>query len=488
MMTAKLQRPILVGGIGLSFLLWLVNSMAHSAAEFGETALVGTMALGAGLWWLQRQFPKTPPALTPKIIDRQTAEQAIAHTGTMLEKLTAEAQQNRSPEKFTANLDQLQQQLAELAPQLERQNLSIGVMGGKSVGKTLLMRGLSENGIPEYSQPLTLVEIPEGQQQGLTDCDLVLFLTGGDVTDPQYQTISQLLLQNQRVVLVWNKQDQHSQEEQPVILQRLRETMGGLLEPEDVVAIAASPSPVKVRRHQADGSVKEWMEAQQPEILPLTQRLAQILGQERQSLVWATTYRQAKALQAQVKTGLNQVRRERALPIIEQYQWIAAATAFANPVPALDVLATAAINAQLVIDLGGIYEQKFSLEQAQEVAKTVGSQMLKLGFVELTTQTLTSILKSNTVTFVAGGAVQAVSAAYLTRIAGLSLVEYFQTLEASQEESGQFSLNLNALNQTLKTVFQQNQQLSLLQSFVKQAIHRLSPQIQQKQAGQSPAS
>jgi GTPase SAR1 family protein len=487
-MTAKLQRPILVGGIGLSFLLWLANSMAHSAAELGETALVGTMALGAGLWWLQRQFPQTTPALRPKLIDRQSVDQALAQTGTMIEKLTTEVQQSRSPEDFTANIAQFQQQLTELSSQLERQTLSIGVMGGKSVGKTLLMQVLSNHDIPQSNQPLSWVEIPEGQQNGLTDCDIILFLTSGDVTDPQYQTISQLLLQSQRVILVWNKQDQHSQEEQPVILQRLRETMQGLLEPEDVMAIAASPSPVKVRQHQADGSVKEWMEVQQPEILPLTQRLSQILQQEQQSLVWATTYRQAKALQAQVKTGLNQVRRERALPIIEQYQWIAAATAFANPVPALDVLATAAINAQLVIDLGGIYQQKFSIDQAQEVAKTVGSQMLKLGFVELTTQTLTSMLKSNTMTFVAGGVVQGVSAAYLTRIAGLSLVEYFQTLEIDEQESGQFALNLNALNQTLKTVFQQNQQLSLLQSFVKQAMNRLSPQIQQKQASQSSAS
>jgi uncharacterized protein (DUF697 family) len=360
-------------------------------------------------------------------------------------------------------------------------------MGGKAAGKTALMQVVAQQGIPQYNQPLTLVEIPEGQQNLLTNADLVIFLTNGDVTDPEYQSISQLLLQSQRVVLVWNKQDQSSVEEQPVILQRLRETMQGLLQPEDVIAIAASPSPVKVRQHQADGSVQEWMEAQQAEILPLTQRLSNILQQEQQSLVWATTYRQAKALQAEVKTGLNQVRRERALPIIEQYQWIAAATAFANPVPVLDVLATAAINAQLVIDLGGIYQQKFSLEQAQEVAKTIGSQMLKLGLVELTTQTLTSLLKSNTVTFVAGGVVQGVSAAYLTQIAGLSLVEYFQSLEESQE-TGQFSLNLNALNQTLKTVFQQNQQLSLLQSFVKQALNRLSPLIQQKQVSPSSVS
>ncbi len=104
----------------------------------------------------------------------------------------------------------------------------------------------------------------------------------------------------------------------------------------------------------------------------------------------------------------------RATPVIEQYQWIAAAAAFANPVPALDILATAAINAQMVMDLGNVYQQKFSLEQAQTVAGAMGSLMLKLGLVELSTKAVSTVLKSNAITFVAGGVVQGVSAAYLT--------------------------------------------------------------------------
>jgi 5-enolpyruvylshikimate-3-phosphate synthase len=91
----------------------------------------------------------------------------------------------------------------------------------------------------------------------------------------------------------------------------------------------------------------------------LTDQLAQILVQEGQQLVWATTKRLAIELKAEAQTGLNRVRCDRAVPVIEQYQWIAAAAAFANPVPALDLLATAAINAQLVMELGAIYQQNF---------------------------------------------------------------------------------------------------------------------------------
>lgn len=249
--------------------------------------------------------------------------------------------------------------------------------------------------------------------------------------------------------------------------------MQEMLGAENVVGIATSPSPVKVRQHQADGSVQEWMEHPDPDTNQLIEQLAQILTQEGQQMVWATTLRGAVALKAEATRVLNGVRRDRALPAIEQYQWIAAAAAFANPVPALDILATAAINAQMVMDLGGIYQQKFSVQQAQAVAGTMGSLMLKLGLVELSTKTISTVLKSNAITFVAGGVVQGVSAAYLTRLAGLSLIEYFQNQElVTNAETGN-PLNLDKLGQTLKNVFQQHQHLGFLQNFVKQGVGRL---------------
>ena len=144
----------------------------------------------------------------------------------------------------------------------------------------------------------------------------------------------------------------------------------------------------------------------------------------------------------------------------------------------MDLLATAAINAQLVIELGAIYQQKFSLQQAQEVAGTMGSLMLKLGLVELSTKAVSTVLKSNAVTFVAGGVVQGVSAAYLTRLAGYSLIEYFQQQEVEASTTG---LNLDKLGQTLQNVFGQNQQMAFLQGFVKQSVGRLLPQSPQPQ-------
>ena len=162
------------------------------------------------------------------------------------------------------------------------------------------------------------------------------------------------------------------------------------------------------------------------------------------------------------------------------------AAVFANPVPALDLLATTAISTQLVIDLGAIYQQQFSLDQAKTVAGTLATQMFKLGLVELSTQTITGLLKSNAVTYVAGGAVQGISAAYFTRIAGLSLIEYFQSREL--ENASTSILNIDHLTKTLQAVFMQNQQVSFLQAFINQVASRLSPQISQSEAVNSAAN
>ncbi len=492
-MAVKLHRPILVGGIGLSFSLWALESLHHSDLPLGEFGVLGAIALGTGFWWVRQLTAKDLQlSLATPQIDREKVEQAIAANRTVIAQLAAEAVNLEANSKLESRATQLTTELA-------RQEIRLAVTGGKGVGKTTLMEVLAANWKQPLPHKLFLTETPAlfSQNAGATAeksaqevaiaSDLTLFVTTGDLTDSEWQFLQQLAAANQKIVLAFNKQDQYLPESRAVILHQLRQRMQGIVGEENIVAIATSPSSIKVRQHQPDGAVQEWMEQPNPEIADLTERLNQILIQENQQLVLATTWRSAVALKADVRTVLNGVRSDRALPQIEQFQWIAAAAAFANPVPALDLLATAAITAQMVVDLGAIYQQKFSLQQAQTVATTLGSLMLKLGLVELTTQTIGSILKSNAITYVAGGLVQGVSAAYLTRLAGLSLIEYFQEQEVAIAESRPG--NLEKLGQTLQKVFQQNQRVAFLQSFVKQAAGRLMPESSQPEmttAAESP--
>jgi GTPase SAR1 family protein len=424
------------------------------------------------MWLFNKNQPQLGEQLNDIVVNRADVDKAIAQTQVIINQLAQEAVNH-------PHLAILRENLAKLPLELDRKEINLAVTGGKSVGKSTVIevlktaptiQGMSLNfaeTAPLFSvagENSDVVILSEMQKS-----DFVLFLTNGDLTDSEFQVLQQLKAGKQPSLLVFNKQDQYQPDERATVFQSLKQRIGA-----NVVATAASPVPVKVRKHEEDGSFQEWMEQPTPDIQQLTQQLAAVVGQQGEQLVCNTTNRKVLLLKAEAKNCLNGVRRDQATPFIEQYQWIAAAAAFANPVPALDILATAAITAQMVIDLGNIYQQKISWEQAQQVAGTMGSLMLKLGLVELSTRAVTGILKTNVATFVAGGMVEGVSAAYLTRVAGLSLVAYFEQQEIALESGS--ALNLDKLRQVLQTVFQQNQKMAVLEAFVKQGVKRLLPE------------
>ncbi|MEA5620020.1 DUF697 domain-containing protein [Cronbergia sp. UHCC 0137] len=450
----------------------MLDTWHDSIVQVGEFGLLSALAVGGGLWLLQKNRPHFGEQLDDMIVDRASVESALVKTEAVINQLAQE----------TINhpvLETLREQLAKLRLELDRREIQVAVTGGKSVGKSTVIEllkqveTLSTTSLHFWETAPLFAELGENADTDilseLQKSDFVLFLTNGDLTDSEFQVLQQLKAAKQPNLLIFNKQDQYILDERATILQSLKQRVQG-----NVVATAASPIAVKVRKHETDGSVQEWMEQPVPDIQQLTQQLGQILAQQGQQLVCNTTMGKVLLLKTEAKKWLNGVRSDRSTPIIEQNQWIAAAAAFANPIPALDILATAAINAQMVMDLGNIYQQKISLEQAQQVAGTMGSLMLKLGLVELSTRAVTGILKTNAVTFVAGGLVEGVSAAYLTRVAGLSLVEYFEQQEVALESGN--ALNLDKLRQVVQNVFQQNQKLAVLEAFVKQGVKRLLPQ------------
>ena len=473
-MAWKLKRPILVGGVGLSFSLWMLESWHDKVMQFGEFSLLSLLAVGGGLWLIKQNRPKrADEQLDEMAIDRATVENTIATSAIAINKLVEEAGDcGEALEKVAL----LQEKIPQLQSELDRESIKLTVTGGKSVGKTTLIEVLQNQNLAsvEFQETSPLFIQGNSDTEAIDNAvksDFVLFLTNGDLTETEFQSLEQLKAKNQRLMLVYNKQDRCLPDERASVLLSLKQRVV------NVAATAASPQPIKVRKHLEDNSVQEWIEQPAPDIQDLNQKLDKVLA-HRQQLVLATTMRKAKLLKSETKDLLNGIRKLRANPVIEQYQWISAAAAVANPVPALDILATAAINAQMVVDLGGVYQQKFSLEQGKTVAGEMGSLMLKLGLVELSTKTISTVLKSNAVTFVAGGVVQGVSAAYLTRIAGLALIEYFEQQEIAANSGSEF--NLEKFGQSLQQVFAQNQQVVFLQSFVKQGVKRLLPESEKQ--------
>lgn len=483
-LTPQRQRPWLVGGAALAIALWIFDVLNHAFGEWGILALL-VGAAGYGVWWLQKTSARSP-ATQPIRVDSTLVKRALADAEQVITQLQTEVDEPDAPPIGAIakpKIPQLQSQMSQIATDLQRDILRVSIVGGKSSGKSTLMQRLQADWATGRSLTLheatsftgTAPELTAAQiiQQAIA-ADLILFLITGDLTESELQTVKQFAARK-RTLLVLNKQDQYLPDERQLVLNRIQARLSNVLPVSDVVAIAAAPKPLKVRQHQDDGAVKEWLEDQAPAITPLTERLEYIVQHDRQQLVLASTFSDAMALKSQAKTVLNDVRRARALPVVEQFQWIAAATAFASPMPTVDLVATAAISVQMVHDLGAIYRQKFSLSQAQKIATTLASLMLKQGFVELSTQAIASLLKTNLVTYIAGGCVQGISAAYLTRVAGLSLIEYFHTQDPNLTMIEASPLAIERFSQILQSVFQKNQQVAFLQTFVGQAIDRFMP-------------
>jgi len=489
---ALLKRPLLVGGLGLSATLALLGSTHINPLD--SSTLLSALALGSGLWWWRRgdssrtSPPTAPRPIAPPVVDRSRVKAELAALAALVETLAEESAMASTA--LPEAINRYRQEHQALGTEVNRQTIQVAIAGDPRTGKTTLLELLTAPGTEAKAEanPLSFAEVtlaPTAAPPDWLGYDGVVLVTDGDMTDSALTLLRERVMAGQGAVLVFNKQDHYDPTDQQTILAQLQQQMASLPVPVPVVSTAAAPRPIKVRRHQADGTVIEMMETPDPAIAALHTTLAAALVAERPTLVAATVLRRAQALRQQVQTDLNRLRRDRAMPLIDQLQWVAGAAAFANPVPTLDLLATVAINGQLIMDLGKLYGFNLSLDEAKTAAGTLASLTVKLGLVELSTQVLTAVLKSHFATYLAGGLVQGLSAAYLTRMAGLSLVEYFE--QAALVGTPATALSWAAIAQRLQSTIQQNRQLSLLQTLTRQGIDILKPAPAQLPASTAPA-
>lgn len=474
-MAAQSSQQIFWGAGTLVLFIWfLIPGGHHGFSEF----LTAGMVVGLGSLALSLKFfpgfKRQIPDLDATQISRPIVEKTLATTESLIEQLKTLAESNTQSVVFKEQLSQID---------LHRQEPRLLIMGAPGVGKSTLMEQIQSQWSPSLSYPCAVTETESLSHSATLEmsaavmaADIILYVIQGDLTDSEYQCLQTLQAHKQRVLVVFNKQDQYLPTQRLILQQKLQQRLQTWLAETDIVAVSAHPQAVKVRRYRQDGSYQEDLEHPQPDVSGLTKRLDQVMAAEKEQLILFQTYQQTVALRTQVQAELNGVRRQLATPIIERYQWITGATAFANPVPTLDMLAAAAISAKMVMELGSLYRLKFSLAQAQAVASTLATAMLKLGLVEVSTQALSSLLKGHHFTFVAGGLVQGISTAHLTRIAGLSLIEHFQELSDLAVAAPESNWNPEKLKQIVAKIFQEHQKVDALKDFAQQSIGRFRRQ------------
>ena len=490
--------------LGLSVILglsiWLVTSLSHLYMQISFTApilanlllllvivLIGAM-MGGYIYYVNKYTGKgdrrkrkgkrrvkqvrIPEEKTQ--VAAQNLQALRQQVGQIQDKITQKALLNKSQ---------------QIEADLQRGEVKVVIFGTGSAGKTSLVNALIGEIVGEvnpimgtttqgetYSlkldgvgREILIIDTPGILEAGIagtergeiarqlaTEADLLVFTVDNDLRQSEYEPLKTLAEIGKRSLLVFNKTDLYTDEDRDIILGRLKERVKTFIPPSDVTAICANPQPVQL----ASGEIIEPT----AEILPLIKRLVAVLRAEGEDLIADNILLQSHRLGEEARKIIEIQRRRESDKIIDRYQWIGAGVIAVTPVPVVDMLATAAVNAQMVIEIGRVYGVELNMEQGKELALSLGKTLVSLGVVKGAVDILAKALQFHIATYIVGKAIQAVSAAYLTRIAGKSFIEYFKR-------------NLDWGDGGITEVVQQQFQLSrrdeFIKSFVQDAISKV---------------
>lgn len=298
-------------------------------------------------------------------------------------------------------------------------------------------------------------------RQLATEADLIVFVLDNDLRQSEYEPLRALTQIGKRSVVVLNKADLYTEEDLAAILARLRERVRGTVALEDVVAIAANPPAMQTE-------TGEWLQPE-PEVTELIERIAKILRTEGEDLLADNILIQSQRLGEEARRLIDEQRRRQAEKLVDRYQWIGAGVIAATPIPVVDLLATAAVNAQMVVEIGRIYGCEITIEHAREMALSLAKTLVGLGIVRGAIEVVTMALQVSVAGFLAGRAIQGVSAAYLTRIAGRSFIEYFRNNQSWGD---------GGVTEVVQKQFQLNRRDEFIKTFMQEAVTRVIRPLQ----------
>jgi uncharacterized protein len=380
----------------------------------------------------------------------------------------------------------------QIAADLRRGEWRVAVFGTGSAGKTSLVNALFGEmlgevgatlgttqegamyrmGIQGLDREVLITDTPGILEVGLQgeeraqrarqlaiEADLLLFVVDNDLRRSELIPLRALAKIGKRSLLVFNKADLYTEHDREEILSHLQEQVAGILPPEDVVAVAANPRPWTL----PTGEIYE----PSPEVMALLRRLVAVLRSEGEDLIADNILLQSQRLGEEARGLIDAQRLRQAEQIVERFQWVSAGVIAVTPLPVVDLLGAAAVNAQMVVEIGRIYGCELNLDRGRDLALSLARTLTSLGLIKGSLQlmtTLTTTLQLNITTIAVGRLIQGISAAYLTRIAGRSFIEYFR----QDQDWGD-----GGITEVVQRQFQLNRKEEFIRGFMQDAMAKV---------------
>ncbi len=499
---------LIVGGL-LGAMLRLVNELRYALEYFlpywlvnplllVSSALVLTLAIQFGWPWWKKYLANARVLKTNKVsrdyipqTKRQAAKQSLESIDRLLDRL-----------KQDVAKEGLKQARERVEKELARGDLVVVVFGTGSSGKTSLIRALLNEIVGEVGAPMgstttsqryrlrlkgldrgiQLIDTPgilEAGKDGksrekeaklkASRADIMLVVVDSDLREAELQVLESLAKLGKRTLLVLNKCDLRGVEEEKRLLALLKGHCKGFIDPLDVIPASASPQSLP----------RPGRQPYQPdtEIDLLLERLAKVLHDEGEELLADNILLQCQNLGEAGRQLLNRQRQKEAGKCVERYSWISSGVIVLTPLPGIDLIGTAAVNAQMVMEVAKIYGVQLTKNRAQELALTLGKTLAGLGIVKGGVTIISTALSLNLPTLLIGRTIQGIAAAWLTRIAGASLITYFK----QDQDWGD-----GGVQEVVQHHYELNRRQSSLKRFLEEALKRVVEPIQKEKSRQLP--
>jgi len=384
---SSLLRPLALAGAGLLAGQWLISDVMHVPGGG-----LGLLAAGGVVIWLGRK-PSQPRFTAPVSLDGWMAR--------CQEVLDQFARFEQQPSADLARRAELKRVLDRCGP-VRMAMVALG--GSQGPNEADLSSSLAGPAPVTLSlcHPLTTDDGSRSWPGGLLDQDLILF------------SLQAPLLASD---LLWLQQ---VPDDQPA----------WLLVSTDAVAAVRDDLPERWRERIL---VQESSMQLRTALAPLRRSLKQAAVETRPRLL--------ADLHRRWQRDLESLRRERFLQIQQRTQWVVAGSVMASPIASLDLLAVAVANGLMIKEMGEIWGTSLQPDVLREAAAQLARVALAQGVVEWTGQTLLGLAKLDGGSWLIAGSMQALSAAYLTRVVGRSMADWL-AINAGVDE-----LDLVALKQ-----------------------------------------
>ena len=136
-----------------------------------------------------------------------------------------------------------------------------------------------------------------------------------------------------------------------------------------------------------------------------------------------TARRRLEGLHRLWQADLERLRRREWQLLQQRTQWVVAAGVLVAPLPSLDLLVLTAANGLMLREMAQLWDCPWTLEQLRAASAELARAALAQGVVEWSSPALAAAVKLHGATWMVGGALQALSAAYLTRVVGRAMAD-----------------------------------------------------------------